>query len=61
VRHAHHLARLGKKVLFVQPSILLINQMLNDLASLMPDVRTIHGETSDRVIDRRPHSPLLLS
>ena len=52
VRHAHHLARLGKKVLFVQPSIFLINQTLTDLASLTPEVRfrAIHGETSDRVI-----------
>ena len=52
VRHAHRLARLGKKVLFVQPSIFLINQTLNDLASLAPEVRfrAIHGETSDRVI-----------
>ena len=52
VRHAHRLARLGKKVLFVQPSIFLINQTLNDLASLTPEVRfrAIHGETSDRVI-----------
>ena len=33
VRHAHRLARLGKKVLFVQPSIFLINQTLGDLAS----------------------------
>jgi hypothetical protein len=52
VRHAHHLARLSKKVLFVQPSIFLINQTLADLASLTPEVRfrAIHGETSTRVI-----------
>ena len=52
VRYAHRLARLGKKVLFVQPSIFLINQTLTDLASLTPEVRfrAIHGETSDRVI-----------
>ena len=52
VRHAHRLARLGMKVLFVQPSIFLINQTLADLASLAPEVRcrAIHGETSDRVI-----------
>ena len=51
-RYAHRLARLGKKVLFVQPSIFLISQTLNDLASLTPEVRikAIHGETSDRVI-----------
>ena len=48
MRHAHRLARLGKKVLFVQPSIFLINQTLTDLASLTPEVtfRAIHGETS---------------
>jgi hypothetical protein len=52
VRYAHGLARLGKKVLFVQPSIFLINQTLTDLASLTPEVRfrAIHGETSDWVI-----------
>jgi hypothetical protein len=52
VRHAHHLARLGKKVLICQPSIFLINQTLNDLARLIPEVRfrAIHGETSSRVI-----------
>ena len=52
VRYAHGLARLGEKVLFVQPSIFLINQTLTDLASLTPEVRfrAIHGETSDRVI-----------
>ena len=52
VRHAHRLAGLGKKVLFVQPSIFLISQTLDDLASLTPEVRfrAIHGETSDRVI-----------
>ncbi len=52
VRHAHRLARLGKKVLICQPSIFLINQTLNDLASLTSEVRVraIHGETSDRVI-----------
>ena len=52
VRHAHNRARLGKKILFVQPSIFLINQTLADLASLTPEVRVraIHGETSDRVI-----------
>lgn len=52
IRHAHRLARLGKKVLFVQPSIFLINQTVNGLASLTPEVRfrAIHGETSDRVI-----------
>jgi predicted helicase len=61
VRHAHRLAQLGKKVLFVQPSISLISQTLNDLASLTPEVRAIHGGTSDRVIaDHRPHSPLTL-
>jgi hypothetical protein len=62
VRHAHHLARLGMKVLFVQPSIFLINQTLNDLASLTPEVRfrAIHGETSNRVIDHRSQSPLML-
>jgi hypothetical protein len=51
-RYAHRLARLGKKVLFVQPSIFLISQTLADLASLTPEVRVraIHGETSDRVI-----------
>ena len=34
------------------PSIFLINQTVNDLASLTPEVRfcAIHGETSDRVI-----------
>jgi hypothetical protein len=52
VRHAHRLARLGKKVLICQPSIFLISQTLTDLASLTPEVRfrAIHGETSDRVI-----------
>jgi hypothetical protein len=52
VRHAHRLARLGKKVLFVQPSIFLINETLKDIATLTPEVRfrAIHGETSDRVI-----------
>jgi hypothetical protein len=52
VRHAHSLARLGKKILICQPSIFLINQTLNDLASLTPEVRfrAIHGETSTRVI-----------
>jgi superfamily II DNA or RNA helicase len=52
VRYAHHLARLGKKVLFVQPSIFLISQTLADLASLTPEVRfcAIHGETSEHVI-----------
>jgi hypothetical protein len=52
VRRAHRLALLGKKVLFVQPSIFLINQTLADLASLTPEVRfrAIHGENSDRVI-----------
>jgi hypothetical protein len=52
LRHAHLLARLGKKVLFVQPSIFLINQTLADLASLTPQVRfrAIHGEISNRVI-----------
>jgi hypothetical protein len=52
VRHAHRLARLGKKILICQPSIFLINQTLADLASLTPEVRfrAIHGETSDRVI-----------
>jgi hypothetical protein len=52
VRYAHRIARLDKKVLFVQPSIFLINQTLSDLASLTPDVRfrAIHGENSDRVI-----------
>jgi hypothetical protein len=60
--HAHHLARLGMKVLFVQPSIFLINKTLNDLASLTPEVRfrAIHGETSNRVIDHRSQSPLML-
>jgi predicted helicase len=63
VRHAHRLARLGKKVLFVQPSIILISQTLNDFASLTPEVRfrVIQGGTSDRVIaDHRPHWPLML-
>ena len=52
VRHAHNLARLGKKVLFVQPSIFLIDQTQADLAGLTPEVRVraIHGGTSDRVI-----------
>jgi hypothetical protein len=52
VRHAHRLARLGKKVLVVQPSIFLINETLMDIASLTPEVRVraLHGETSDRVI-----------
>jgi hypothetical protein len=52
VRHAHSLARLGKKILLVQPSIFLINQTLADLAGLTPEVRfhAIHGETSIRVI-----------
>jgi hypothetical protein len=52
VRHAHRLARLGKKVLFVQPSIFLISETLKDIASITPEVRVraIHGETSDRVI-----------
>jgi hypothetical protein len=52
VRHAHRLARLGKKVLVVQPSIFLINETLKDIASLTPEVRVraLHGETSDRVI-----------
>ena len=52
VRHAHRLARLGKKVLICQPSIFLINQTLADLARLAPEVRcrAIHGETSTRVI-----------
>ena len=52
IRHAHRLARLGKKVLFVQPSIFLIDQTLADLAKLTPDIRirAIHGETSERVI-----------
>ncbi len=51
-RYAHRLARLGKKVLFVQPSIFLISQTLADLVSLEPEVRVraIHGESSDRVI-----------
>ena len=42
----------ARRFLFVQPSIFLINQTLNDLASLMPEVRfrAIHGETSTRVI-----------
>ena len=52
VRHAHRLARLGKKVLVVQPSIFLIKETLKDIASLTPEVRVrvIPGETSDRVI-----------
>ena len=53
IRHAHRLAQMGKKVLFVQPSIFLINETLKDFANLMPqDVRhrAIHGETSNRVI-----------
>jgi hypothetical protein len=52
VRHAHRLARLGKKVLVVQPSIFLISETLKDIATLKPEVRVraIHGETSDRVI-----------
>ena len=52
VRHAHRLARLGKKVLFCPTDIFLINQTLTDLASLTPEVRfrAIHGETSTRVI-----------
>jgi len=52
VRHAHRLARLGKKVLVVQPSIFLINETLKDIASLTPEVRVraIHGLTSDKVI-----------
>jgi hypothetical protein len=52
VRYAHRLARLGKKVLFVQPSIFLINQTVSDLATLTPEVRfrAIHGETSEHVI-----------
>ena len=36
VRHTHYLAQQGHKVLFVQPSVLLIQQTLADLASLMP-------------------------
>jgi predicted helicase len=61
-RHAHHLARLGKQVLFCQPSIFLINQTLADLASLTPEIRfrAIHDRTSDRVIDHRSQSPLML-
>ncbi len=64
VRHAHRLARLGKKILICQPSIFLINQTLADLASLTPEVRfrAIHGETSDRVIadiiDHTKHTSL---
>jgi hypothetical protein len=63
VRYVHRLARLGKKVLIVQPSIFLINQTLTDLASLTPDVRfrAIHGENSDRVIadiiEHTKHTP----
>ena len=51
-RHAHRIALLGKKVLFVQPSIHLIKQTVDDLAKLTPDVRfrAIHGENSNRVI-----------
>ena len=64
MRRAHRLTRLGKKVLFVQPSIFLISQTLDDLASLTPEVRfrAIHGETSDRVIadivDHTKHTAL---
>jgi hypothetical protein len=52
IRHAHRVARLGKKVLIVQPSIILIKETMNDLAGLQPEVRhrAIHGETTDRVI-----------
>jgi hypothetical protein len=52
VRHAHHLARRGKKVLICQPSIFLINQTLGDLATLEPTIRhqAIHGENSGRVV-----------
>jgi hypothetical protein len=52
VRHAHRLARLGKKMLIVQPSIVLINETLSDLAGLTPDVRhrAVHGGTTVRVI-----------
>jgi len=63
VQYAQNLARLGKKVLFVQPSIFLIKQTLDDLATRTPDVRfrAIHGETSDRVIadiiDHSKHTP----
>jgi hypothetical protein len=52
IRYAHQIARLGKKVLIVQPSIFLITETMKDLASLVPQVRcrAIHGETSDKVI-----------
>ncbi len=52
IRYSHFLARLGMKVLFVQPSIFLINQTVADLATLTPAIRfrAIHGENSDHVI-----------
>lgn len=62
VRYAHRLARLGKKVLIVQPSILLINDTIKDVSGLTPDVRhrAIHGQTTDRVtaevIDHLKHT-----
>jgi len=52
IRYAHRIARLGKKVLIVQPSIFLITETMRDLSGLTPDVRcrAIHGENSDKVI-----------
>ena len=54
----------ARRFLFAQPSIFLISQTVNDLASLTPEVRfrAIHGETSDRVIadiiDHTKHTSL---
>lgn len=44
-RHSHRLAQQGRKVLFVQPSVRLIQQTLADFASLSPHVpcRAIYG------------------
>jgi hypothetical protein len=52
VRYAHHIARLGKKVLIAQPSIFLITETMKDLSSLLPQVRcrAIHGDNSEKVI-----------
>jgi hypothetical protein len=48
IRHAHHLARQGHKVLFVQPSITLIQQTLTDFLTLSPavPVNAIHSNGS---------------
>ncbi len=48
VEHAHRLAQLGKKVLFVQPSRELISRTVNEtLVPLVPSYsyRAIHGDT----------------